>query len=73
MKGASMEEIKIEKVMNKYEKVIVTSIRARQLAEGINVTPEMEGRKITAIAMDELADGSLSIDDEDDDDDDDGK
>ena len=65
-----MEKMKIEKVMNKYEKVILTSMRARELAEGINMTPEMEGRKITAIAMDELADGSLAFDEEDDDDDD---
>jgi DNA-directed RNA polymerase subunit K/omega len=65
-----VEKIKIEKVMNKYEKVILTSMRARELAEGINVTPEMEGRKITAIAMDELADGSLSFEEEDEDEDD---
>lgn len=64
-----MEKIKIEKVMNKYEKVILTSMRARELSEGINVTPEMEGRKITAIAMDELADGSLAFEEEDDEDD----
>jgi DNA-directed RNA polymerase subunit K/omega len=64
------KDIKIEKVMNKFEKVILTSMRARELAEGINMTPEMEGRKITAIAMDELADGSLAFDEEDDDEDD---
>jgi DNA-directed RNA polymerase subunit K/omega len=61
---------KIEKVMNKYEKVILTSMRARELSEGINLTPEMEGKKITAIAMDELEDGSLAFDEEDDEDDD---
>jgi DNA-directed RNA polymerase subunit K/omega len=61
---------KIEKVMNKYEKVILTSMRARELSEGINMTPEMEGKKITAIAMDELEDGSLAFDEEDDEDDD---
>lgn len=65
-----MEKIKIEKVMNKYEKVILTSMRARELAEGINVTPEMEGKKITAIAMGELEDGSLAFEDEEDEDDD---
>ena len=63
------KDIKIEKVMNKFEKVILTSMRARELAEGINMTPEMEGRKITAIAMDELADGSLAFEEEDDEDD----
>ena len=54
----------MKKEMNKFEQVILTSMRARELAEGINVTPEMEGRKITTIAMDELADGSLSFGDE---------
>lgn len=53
-----------KKVMNKFEQVILTSMRARELAEGINVTPEMEGRKITSIAMDELADGSLKFEEE---------
>lgn len=66
----SIEKIKIEKVMNKYEKVILTAIRARELSEGINMTPEMEGRKITTIATEELDAGSLSFDEEDDDDDD---
>jgi DNA-directed RNA polymerase subunit K/omega len=51
----------MKKDLNKFEQVILTSMRARELAEGINVTPEMEGRKITTIAMDELADGSLSF------------
>ncbi|MES2201139.1 MAG: DNA-directed RNA polymerase subunit omega [candidate division FCPU426 bacterium] len=51
----------MEKEMNKFEKVILTSMRARELAEGINVTAEMEGRKITSIAMDELGDGSLTF------------
>ena len=64
------EKDKSENAMNKFEKVILTSMRARELAEGINMTPEMEGRKITAIAMDELADGSLAFDEEDDDEDD---
>lgn len=53
-----------KKEMNKFEQVILTSMRARELAEGINVTPEMEGRKITTIAMDELADGSLRFEEE---------
>ncbi len=55
------------RVMNKYEKVILTAMRARELAEGINVTPEMEGRKITTIAMDELKEGALSFDEDEDD------
>ena len=54
----------MKKDLNKFEQVILTSMRARELAEGINVTPEMEGRKITTIAMDELADGSLSFGEE---------
>jgi DNA-directed RNA polymerase subunit K/omega len=54
----------MEREMNKFEQVILTSMRARELAEGINVTPEMEGRKITTIAMDELNDGSLSFGEE---------
>lgn len=59
-----MEEKEAPRIMNKYEKVILTAMRARELAEGINVTPEMEGKKITTIAMDELKEGSLSFDED---------
>jgi DNA-directed RNA polymerase subunit K/omega len=59
-----------DKELNKFEQVIITSMRARQLSEGVNVTPEMEGRKITAIAVGELEDGSLSFEDEEDDEED---
>lgn len=49
---------------NKYQRVMLASKRARELAEGINLTPEMEGRKITTVAMDELERGVLKRDDQ---------
>lgn len=49
---------------NKYQRVMLASKRARELAEGINLTPEMEGRKITTIAMAELDKGLLKRDDQ---------
>ena len=48
-----------ERVYNKYERVILTAMRARELAEGIDVSSEMEGQKITSIAMKELKGGKL--------------
>jgi len=44
---------------NKYQRVMLTAKRARELAEGINLTPEMEGTKITTVAMGELEKGLL--------------
>ena len=48
---------------NKYQRVMLAAKRARELAEGINLQPEMEGRKITTIAMNELDKGLLKRDD----------
>ncbi|HTB35327.1 MAG TPA: DNA-directed RNA polymerase subunit omega [bacterium] len=49
---------------NKYQRVMLAAKRARELAEGINLQPEMEGRKITTIAMNELDKGLLKRDDQ---------
>jgi len=49
---------------NKYQRVMLAAKRARELAEGINLQPEMEGRKITTIAMNELDKGMLKRDDQ---------
>jgi len=49
---------------NKYQRVMLAAKRARELAEGINLQPEMEGRKITTIAMEELERGVLKRDDQ---------
>jgi DNA-directed RNA polymerase subunit K/omega len=49
---------------NKYQRVMLASKRARELAEGVNLAPEMEGRKITTVAMDELEKGVLKRDDQ---------
>ena len=55
------EEKKADRVYNKYEQVILTAMRARELAEGIDVRGDMEGQKITTIAMKELAAGKLAF------------
>ncbi len=44
---------------NKYQRVMLAARRARELAEGIGLTPEMEGIKITTVAMGELEKGML--------------
>jgi len=49
---------------NKYQRVMLTAARARELAEGIGLTPEMEGTKITTVAMNELEKGLLKRDDQ---------
>ena len=49
---------------NKYQRVMLAARRARELAEGINLQPEMEGRKITSVAMDELDRGVLKREDQ---------
>ena len=49
---------------NKYQRVMLAAKRARELAEGIGLQPEMEGRKITTIAMNELDKGMLKRDDQ---------
>jgi DNA-directed RNA polymerase subunit K/omega len=49
---------------NKYQRVMLTAKRARELAEGINLAPEMEGKKITTVAMEELERGVLKRDDQ---------
>ena len=51
----------MEKEMNKFEQVIVTAVRARQLAEGVEVKPGQEGRKITTVALEELERGELKF------------
>ena len=47
---------------NKYQRVMLAARRARELAEGIGLTPEMEGTKITTVAMGELDKGLLKND-----------
>ena len=49
---------------NKYQRVMLAAKRARELAEGINLLPEMEGKKITTVAMAELERGELKRDDQ---------
>jgi DNA-directed RNA polymerase subunit K/omega len=49
---------------NKYQRVMLAAKRARELAEGINLQPEMEGKKITTVAMAELERGELKRDDQ---------
>jgi DNA-directed RNA polymerase subunit K/omega len=49
---------------NKYQRVMLAAKRARELAEGINLMPEMEGKKITTVAMAELDRGELKRDDQ---------
>ena len=51
----------MEKPMNKFEQVVVAAVRARQLAEGVDVKPGQEGRKITTVAMEELERGDLKF------------
>lgn len=48
-----------EKELNKYEQVVLTAQRARELSEGLNVSAEDEGRKISTVAAEELAKGML--------------
>ena len=47
---------------NKYQRVMLAARRARELAEGVGLTPEMEGIKITTVAMGELEKGMLKND-----------
>jgi DNA-directed RNA polymerase omega subunit len=54
-----------KKEHNKYERVILAAMRARELADGIDVDAGMEGKKITSIAMQELESGQLQFGDED--------
>lgn len=49
---------------NKFQRVMLAAKRARELAEGINLMPEMEGSKITSVAMSELERGELKRDDQ---------
>lgn len=49
---------------NKYQRVMLAAKRARELAEGINLQPDMEGKKITTVAMAELERGELLRDDQ---------
>ena len=49
---------------NKYQRVMLAAKRARELAEGIGLTPEMEGKKITTVSMEELERGELKRDDQ---------
>ena len=53
-----------EETHNKYERVILAAMRARELADGIDVDSGMEGKKITSIAMEELERGQLQFGDE---------
>ncbi len=49
---------------NKYQRVMLAAKRARELAEGIGLLPENEGKKITTVAMEELDRGILKRDDQ---------
>ena len=53
-----------DRIYNKYERVILAAMRARELAEGIDVSSDMEGKKITSIAMKELESGKLQFSEE---------
>jgi DNA-directed RNA polymerase omega subunit len=55
---------------NKFQSVILAARRARELNQGIDVTEDMEGRKITSIAIEELESGKLEKEDEEEDEDD---
>jgi DNA-directed RNA polymerase omega subunit len=45
--------------VNRYMGVIMAARRARELNEGVNFTPEMEGHKITTLVLDEYYEGKL--------------
>ena len=61
-----MEEL--DKPMNKFEKVILTASRARQLHDtGMNNPENMDGEKVTTYVIQEMKDGKLAFEDEDDD------
>ncbi len=49
---------------NKYQRVMLAAKRARELTEGIDLQPEMEGKKITTVALEELERGALKRDDQ---------
>jgi DNA-directed RNA polymerase omega subunit len=66
-KGKEQEKEGEAKGANKFQSVILAARRARELNQGINVTQEMEGRKITSIAIEELEHGKLKMEDEDED------
>jgi len=50
--------------VNRYIGVILAAKRARELNEGINFTPEMEGQKVTTVVLNEYYDGKLKIQDD---------
>jgi len=45
--------------VNRYMGVIMAARRARELNDGVNFTPEMEGQKITTLVLDEYYEGKL--------------
>jgi DNA-directed RNA polymerase subunit K/omega len=47
--------------VNRYLGVIMSARRARELNDGVNFTPEMEGQKITTLVLDEYYDGKLEL------------
>ncbi len=50
--------------VNRYQSVILTARRARELNEGINIPEGMEREKITEIALYEMEEGKLKYTDE---------
>ena len=52
----------LEHVENRFHLVLVASKRARQLMKGIAPTVERENDKATVIALREIAEGNLDID-----------
>ena len=60
-KAGKVETVHEGNTFNKFQSVILAARRARELNQGIDVTQEMEGRKITSIAIEELESGKLKL------------
>ncbi|MBP3464475.1 MAG: DNA-directed RNA polymerase subunit omega [Clostridia bacterium] len=54
----------LEKVNDRYKLVIVTSKRARQLAEGAEPLTDKKEESMVTLAAQEIAEGKVSIDQE---------
>jgi DNA-directed RNA polymerase subunit K/omega len=50
--------------VNRYIGVILAARRARAFNEGVGLTPEMEGKKITMLALDDYYQGRISMNEE---------
>ena len=47
------------RTVNRYIGVLLAAKRARELNEGVGLTPEMEGKKIAMLALDDYYKGNL--------------